>query len=76
MADSNLFEMLADLAKHPQKLAQFQADPDGAMTLYGLNEGQKSLIKSALQGKNIDFYKAVGDEVHAQFGAGPDVAIC
>ena len=73
---SNLFDMLSDLAKHPQKLADFKNDPDGTMGQYGLSAAQKDHIKSAMDSdKHHDFYKAIGDEMHDQF-SDPDVFIC
>ena len=63
---SELFSMLADLAKDPKKLDKFHSDPATIMDKYGLSTTQKRLMKSASRGNQQDFLKAVGDEAHAK----------
>ena len=66
---SGLFDMLADLAKDPNLLKAFNSDPDSVMDSYYLTQGQKTHLSSSLHGgMSHDFFKAIGDEAHAQFG--------
>ena len=58
---SNLSDMLSDLAKDPQKLADFKISPENVMDKYGLTQEQKDLIDSGLKGKQHDFHKAFGN---------------
>ena len=73
---SGLFDLLSDLAKDPNLLNQFKANPDQVMAQYDITGQNKSLVKSSIKdGKHHDFFKAIGDEAHEQF-ADPDIAIC
>ncbi len=73
---SGLFDMLSELAKNAQLLADFKANPDAVMGQYGLTEAQKNALKeSLLKGKHHHFYSAVSEEAQQHF-ANPDMFLC
>ena len=65
---SNLLQFLADLAKQPQKLADFKNHPEAIMDHYNLTQEQKDQVLSLKNdNKQHDMQKVIGDELHANF---------
>ena len=68
---SNLFDMMAELSKDSGKLKAFKEDPEAKLVNAGLTKPQRELILSAINdNKQIDLFKAIGDEMHEQWGEG------
>lgn len=73
---SGLFDMLSELAKNSQLLANFKANPDAVMAQYGLTEAQKTALKESLQkGKHHHFFSVVSEEAQQHF-SDPDMFLC
>ena len=67
MAQSSLFDMLADLARNPESLEEWQSDPQAFMAAAGLDQDTIDKLKT-----NQDFRNAVIAELHRQFGGDPE----
>jgi len=65
VAKNKLKAFLAEMARDPQKWAEFEEDPDAAMAAAGLSKSHQAALKS----RNAD-------KIRKALGAGPRAFMC